>query len=368
MRHVCLSLLPLLILSACHQPDHTKNIPVVSVIEPQHVIRPLKKEYIGVLKSLQNVTIRARVEGWLKQRLFKEGDIVHQGQLLYVIDKAPYQAQLLSADGGLKKAQADLTFQRLQLARYQQLIKHQNVSQSNYDQQLAAYQSAQGNLETAQGNRQQAQLNLAYCEVTSPLNGLSGKSYVDLGNLVSGVNKTELINIVQLDPIRIEFNPSISDVQLFLKYKKNKPFHTLIKLPEAPNETWQGLVDFYDNIASLNTSTMLLRTTVRNPDFLLRPDMYVNVSVTLDPRHDFKLIPIARLSEVQGLRQVLVVDKDQKLAWRAIAMGEIHDQWVEVLAGLATDDLIVDDQTFKWQEGAQVKPMIKHIQMKQTSR
>ncbi|NDH09053.1 MAG: efflux RND transporter periplasmic adaptor subunit [Gammaproteobacteria bacterium] len=366
MRHLFLSFLPLFIsLASCNKLGQSEKAPVVSVIPPQQLISPLKKEYIGVIKSLQDVTLRARVEGFLNERLFKEGDIVHRGEVLYVIDKAPFQAQLLSADGNLKKAQADLAFQAVQLKRYEQLVKHQNVSKSNYDQQLAAYQAALGNLETAQGSYDQAKLNLSYCDVTSPLNGLAGKSYVDLGNLVSGVNKTELVKVVQLDPIRIEFNPSISDMNLFLKYKQYKPFHTVVKLPEAQDKKWQGIVDFYDNIASLNTSTMLLRTTIRNSDFLLRPDIYVNVSVTLDPKHNFKLIPIERMLEVQGVRQVQVVNKDKKLTWRAITIGDVHDKWVEVLDGLETDDLIVDDNTVKLQEGVIVNPIIKHINTKQ---
>ena len=109
---------------------------------------------------------------------------------------------------------------------------------------------------------------------------------------------------------------------------------------------------------------MLLRTTIRNPDFLLRPDIYVNVIVTLNPKHQFTLIPINRMLEVQGIRQVQVVDKDKKLIWRTITIGEIHDKWVEVLDGLEKDDLIVDQSSLKLQEGVVVNPIIKQIKTK----
>ena len=111
---------------------------------------------------------------------------------------------------------------------------------------------------------------------------------------------------------------------------------------------------------------MLLRTTIRNVDFLLRPDIYVNIKVTLDPKHQFKLIPINKMLEVQGVRQVQVVGQDKKLYWRAITIGEVHDKWVEVLDGLKKDDLIVDDNSVKLQEGALVNPILTQTNTKQT--
>lgn len=366
MRLLFFRFFPVLIsLTACHKVGQGEKAPDVKVIPPKNIIAPLKREYIGVVKSIQDVTLRARVEGFLNERHFKEGDVVHAGDILYVIDKAPFQAQLLIADGNLKKAKADLVYQELQLRRYEQLVKHQNVSKSNYDQQVSAYLAAQGNYESAEGSYNQAKLNLGYCDVISPLNGLAGKSYVDIGNLVSGANKTELVEVVQLDPIRVEFNPSINDMNLFLKYKQYKPFKTTVKLPESKDKKWQGIVDFYNNIVSINTSTLLLRTTIRNSDFLLRPDVYVNVAVTLDPNHNFQLIPISRMLDVQGVRQVQVVSKDKKIAWRAIKIGEVHDQWVEVLDGLEIGDFIVDENDLKLQEGAIVNPIIKQITTKQ---
>jgi membrane fusion protein (multidrug efflux system) len=366
MKHLFLRCLPLFFsLSACHKAGNVEKSPDVKVIKAKEIIAPLNREYIGVLKSIQDVTLRARVEGFLDERLFKEGNVVHQGDILYVIDKAPFQAQLLTAEGNLKKAQADLVYQELQLRRYAQLVKHQNVSKSNYDQQLASFQAAQGNLESAQGSYEQAKLNLGYCDVISPLNGLAGKSYVDIGNLVSGANKTELVKVVQLDPIRVEFNPSVSDINLFLKYKQFKPFQTLVNLPDAKDQKWTGIVDFYDNIANVSTSTMLLRTTIRNADLLLRPDIYVNIKVTLDPKHPFKLIPINKMLEVQGVRQVQVVGKDKKLYWRAITIGDVHEKWVEVLDGLDKDDLIVDDNSVKLQEESLVNPILTQTNTKQ---
>ena len=355
---VCLMSLALM---ACHTTKQKAIYPKVKVIKPVQMIGVLKKHYIGTTKPVLQVTLRARVEGFLEKRLFKEGAFVKKDELLYTIEKAPYEAQLLTAKGNLEKAKADLAFQTIQLKRFEALVAHQNVSKSQYDEQLTKHLSAEGQLDSAQGNYDQALLNLNYTNVYSPMNGLTGKTMVDVGNLVSGSNKTELLKIVQLDPLRVEFNPSVADVKTFMKYKDNQPFSAEVYVHKSGPKSFHGIVDFYNNDADENTSTLLLRTTIMNKNYSLKPDSYVKVDVILDPKHRYQLIPINKVNDVQGLKQVLVVDANHHLIWRKVDVSDIKNDLVVVDAGLNKGDLIVMEDLINFTEGTQVEPLFIHL-------
>ncbi len=325
--------------------------------EIQIVEAPLTKEYIGITKPVQKVIIRARVEGFLDKRLFLEGSYVKKDQILYEIDPKPFQAKVLAAQGALDKATADTIFQKIQYERYKELLPQKAISKSAYDQQYASYLISLGNEESAKGKLNDAQLNLSYCTIKSPINGLAGKTYVDVGNLVSGSEKTQLLKIVQLDPLRVEFNPATSDLKEFIQYKKNKPFKVQVKIPKIKDKVWDGVVDFYDNDVTEDTSTLLLRTTIVNPDLLLRPDLYVNVFVTLDPNHPFKMVPIENIINVQERHQLLVVNAKHQIALRELKLGRIHDDLIEVESGLQEGDMLLKDEQMNTSIGKEVEPI-----------
>lgn len=331
----------------------------VHVMKPVIKNAPLTKEYIGVIKPVIKVMIRARVEGFLDKRLFLEGSYVKKGQVLYEIDPKPYEAKVLSAQGVLDKASAEVIYQRVQYDRYKELLPKKAVSKSAFDQQYAAYLSALGSEENAKGNLSEAKLNLSYCTVTSPINGLVGKTYVDVGNLVSGVEKTEMLKIVQLDPLRVEFNPAASDLKQYFQYKANKPFKVQVKVPHIKGKVWNGVVDFYDNDITEETSTLLLRTTIVNKDLLLRPDLYVNVTVILDPHHQFSMVPVEKLIHVQEKHQILVVDEKNHIALRDLKLGRVHDDLIEIESGLKTGDKILNEDTMNLSIGTEVTPIIQ---------
>jgi RND family efflux transporter MFP subunit len=355
---ILIIILSILSLSSC-KPNLKifHRYPKVHVSEIHQIQAPLVKEYIGILKPVQKVIIRARVEGFLEKRLFLEGSYVKKNQVLYEIDPKPLQAKLLAAQGMLDKATADVIFQKAQYERYKELLPKKAISKASYDQQYAAYLASLGNEESAKGNLSDAEINLSYCTIKSPINGLVGKTYVDVGNLVSGTEKTQLLKIVQLDPLRVEFNPATSDLKDFLQYKANKPFKVQVKIPKIKDRIWDGVVDFYDNDVTEDTSTLLLRTTILNKDLLLRPDLYVNVSVTLDPQHQFKMVPIEYVISVQERHQLLVVDAKHQIALRNLKLGRIHDNLIEVHSGLHEGDMLVKDEQMNEWIGKVVEPI-----------
>ncbi len=344
--------------TGCHFSFSKKaNLVAVQVAKPEIIKSPLKLHYIGLTKSIRRVDIKARVDGYLEERFFKDGDIVKEGQLLYRIDEKPYQAEVLSNQGDVDKATSDLAFQDLQFQRYSELVAKKAISKSSYDQQYASYLSAKGQLESAQGRLKRAEINLGYCRINSPLNGMAGKNLVDPGNLVSAANHTLLLTVVQLDPMRVEFNPVASDLKLFSQYEKNKPFQAEISLSKYPNRHWYGVVDFYNNEVTQVTSTILLRTTISNSDYTLRPDLYVDVKVVLDPNHEFTLVPVELLKEVQGVFQIRVIDTSHHIQVRSITPGQIKGEKIEIMSGIKKDDLILLDN-LTLPTGTEVNPVL----------
>jgi RND family efflux transporter MFP subunit len=341
-----------------------EKFPSVKAAKPEIVKSPLKLHYIGLTKSIRRVDIKARVDGYLEERFFKDGDIVKEGQLLYQIDEKPYQAEVLSNQGDVDKATSDLAFQDLQYKRYAELVAKKTISKSSFDQQYSSYLSAKGQLESAQGRLKKSEINLGYCRINSPLNGMAGKNLVDPGNLVSATNHTLLLTVVQLDPMRVEFNPVASDLKLFSQYEKYKPFQAEISLSKYPNRSWNGVVDFYNNEVTQLTSTILLRTTILNPDYTLRPDLYVDVAVVLDPFHKFTLVPVVMLKEVQGLFQIRVIDTSHHIQVRTVVPGQIMGEKIEIQSGLKKDDLILMDN-LTLPTGTEVTPIFNQ-QVKQS--
>lgn len=355
-KKIIIILICLFVVVACNFGNSAPKTPDIKVMKPSIKVEPLKLHYIGQTKSVKNVTIKARVDGYLEQRLFKDGDYLRLNQLIYIIDERPYKAQLLSAQGAVDKATADLKFQEVQFKRYQDLISKNAISKANFDQQYASYLSAKGQLETAQGEYEKAKINLEFCRIQSPLDGLAGKTLVDPGNLVSSGGQTELLNIVQLDPIRVEFNPAATDLHLFHQYSKNNPFKVIIHLPKFSQESWSGVIDFYNNVISATTSTILLRTTVENKNLLLKPDLYVDVDVILDPSHQFVYVPVTLVKSVLGTFQLWVVDNSNTLQIRKINPGKINGDTIQIKSGLKKSDLIVLNENH-YPSGIKVNPI-----------
>ena len=343
--------------------DKTKsNIPrmPVSAVKITTSSIAIDKEYIGITQSISAVAIKARVEGFLDKMLFVEGAPVNQDQLLFVIDQKPFQAQLELAQGNLVKALADLEYQQVQYIRMKELIKKGDVSQSHYDEVAAQYKAAQGAVEANKGQVETAKINLGYCSMHAPFAGLIGKRYVDVGNLVGGSENTLLANVVQLDPMYVEFSPAVSDFGEFIKYRKNMPFKATAVFPKNTSLVFKGKVDLVNNEADTPTSTILMRAVVKNPHLLLRPGIYVNITLRLTDAAKAILVPSKAIMDVQGMRSVFIVNaKNQVEARRIVTEGQYQQQYYIVQSGLNVDDVVITDNLQIIRPGLEVDPKIE---------
>lgn len=355
-----LILLSLVLVTACNG-NHSKAVPKPSV-PVQKITQtqiPLVKQYIGITQSIASIGIRARVEGFLTEMKFIEGRPVKKNDLLFVIDPRPYQAALDSAKGQLARAMADLEYQEVQYQRYKELVAQGNVSKSQYDTVLASYHQAIAQVDIGKAQVETAKINLGYCYMYSPVDGIVGKRYVDVGNLVGGTEETLLAYVVKVDPLFIEFSPSVEDFSEFMTFHKKMPFSAQAVFPNVEEgPVLDGRVELINNQAETSTSTIYMRATLKNPEGLVLPGIYMNLNVTLTPDAPVLLVPATAVIETQGQRAVYLVNKENKIEARSITINGNYQNNYIVKSGLKEGDLVVLTGLQKLKPGLEVSALI----------
>lgn len=349
-----------LILLGCNDNKIVSKVPLtVPVLKITTTKIPLKKNYIGITQSISEVSIRARVEGFLIEKNFIEGKPVKKNQLIYVIDPKPFQAQLDLAKGQLAKSIANMEYQKVQYLRLKELVKKGDVSKTQFDETAAQYGQAQAEVQVQKANVETAEINLGYCSMISPFDGIIGRKYVDVGNLVGAGENTLLANVVQLNPIYVLFSPSVEDYGTFLKYRKNMPFNVVAQLPHDTSLTFKGKVDLINNLADTPTATILMRAQIENPEQLLLPGIYVNVTLELTSDQPSLLIPASAVIETQGQRTVFLVNEKNQAEVSKIETSGMYQQQYIVTSGVKEGDLLILNGLQKIMPDELVNPQIQ---------
>jgi len=286
--------------------------------------------------------IRARVEGFLEERRFKEGDDIKKGDLVYVIERAPFQAELEGSLAQLAKDKAALAFALEQVKRYAPLAEKDFVTQEAFDDYQTKAKEAAASVKADRAKIKQDRLNLGYCTMYSPIDGRIGRTLVNVGNLVgAGGQNTHLATIVQLDPIYVYFSPSVEEVYTILKFnKKGTPSVDLI-LSDGSVYPYPGKVDFIDNTANPETNTVNMRAVVPNPEKMLLPGIYVQARLFLCELPDTPLIPEQAVAEDQGGMYVLVVGKDNKVEHRKVNSRWTYESQQIIEKGLKEGEKVI---------------------------
>ena len=318
--------------------------------------------YIGYVQAIQSVTIMARVAAFIDKVDFVEGSMVKSGQVLFDLQRAPYQAALDSAQASLEGAQATLRNAQLTYDRDTQLTAGTVVSQSQVDTALATRDADSAAVLTARANLETAAINLSYTSITSPIDGRIGKTTYTQGNLV-GPTSSALATVVQVDPIRVEFAVADGDiVSALLKSHKSqaeleKEVVLDLLLSNGQRYDQTGHIEFLNNQVDTATGTVTVWARFPNPDGLLVPGAFATVQVhqaTPDQR------PVVPLEAVQDDKQgefVLLVGPDNKVRQQAIATGAQLGQDLIVTAGLkGGEDVIVQGEQ-KVKAGEVVNPV-----------
>jgi membrane fusion protein, multidrug efflux system len=314
---------------------------------------------LGTVTPLATVTVRTQITGTLQKILFTEGQTVHQGDSLAQIDPRPYEAALQQMEGNLKRDQAQLTDARLDLKRYEGLVKEDSIQQQTLDTQRALVDQLIGTIEADEGQVKTAQVNLIYTHIISPVTGRVGLRQVDQGNYVTPGDANGIVLLNQLQPITVIF--SIPEDNVSAVMKRVHDGATLNA--EASDRTnsakiADGKLLTLDNSIDVTTGTIKLRAQFDNADSALFPNQFVNIQLLVNVLHDQIIIPnsAVRRGAPNGVTTTFVylVNADRTVSVRPVTLGVVDGEKVAVTAGLKAGDIVVTEGADRLREGAQV--------------
>jgi membrane fusion protein, multidrug efflux system len=309
-------------------------------------------EFSGRFEAVASVEVRARVSGFIDKLHFRDGQLVNVGDLLFTIDKRPFEIAVQSAEAEVARNKAQVDIAELQVERGAALVKSRNIPDAEYDQRKANLAVAKAQLKTAEAAVRNAELNLDWTDVRAPLAGRISDRKVDAGNLIQGGQQgaTLLATIVTLDPIRFVFDVSESDylryTRLFLSgamaSSRDSVNPVRIRLADETEWTRSGKVDFVDNTLSARSGTMRTRAIVENKNQLLTPGIFGRVQL-FGGEYDALLIPDTAIVSDQSRKIVFTVNKDNVVQAKPVTLGPLVDGLRVVREGLAAADNIVLD-------------------------
>jgi len=317
-------------------------------------------EHVGHVEAIQAVDLRARVEGFLEQVNFKEGDIVQEGDLLYSIEQAPYQAKVAADRARVAQAEAELDRANRHLERLR-AARPESIRATDMDDAVAAQLSAQAQLSEARATLTRSQLDLDYTTIKAPISGRLGRTAFTKGNLV-GPTSRPLARIVQLDPIRVVYSISennLAAIQMARKdsSKEGKDPILIPRIKLSNGEIYEtaGYVDFVNNEVDAGTGSIAVWAVFDNHDGLLLPGQYVTVLVSHSTSKMLPVVPQSAIQEDREGRYVLVVDGENRVLERRVKTGPVIGGMWAIESGLAAKEIVIVQGVQKVSPGMVVK-------------
>jgi len=323
-------------------------------------------EYVGRFVAVSRVEVRARVSGYLEGVHFKDGQRVKQGDLLFSIDKRPFQNVLDQSRANLALAKANLAFTSADLERARKLVREKTISEQVFDQRTQAKRTAEASVAANEALVRQATLDLQFTELRAPITGRIGDRRVSPGNLVTGGNQgnTLLATIVSIDPIRFEFT---FDESSFLRYERlsqegkdvasrGAGVEVALKLIDESDFVHKGRIDFIDNVIDRSSGTIRGRAQFANPNGVLTPGMFARIRVPGSPPYQALLIPDVAIGTEQVRKFVLVVDDQNVARTRYVTLGQVVDGLRVIKSGLKVSDRVIVNGLMYARAGQKVAP------------
>ena len=343
-------------------PGAALEVPVTTVV--QQDVR-IESEYTGQTYGQSDIQINPRVDGLIESLVFKEGNLVSRGQLLYTIDPLPYQAKVDEAGGKLAEAQAALAKAKSDLDMIEPLAKINAVSQRELVGAKATYNASLAKIESAQASLENAKIELGYCRITAPISGLIGISKVRVGDYVSPGPGSVLNTISDLGEMRARF--TISEQEFLRIFREvNKDNSDLkgagqsisLKLSDGTIYQHNGKLSFADREIDPTTGAMTFEAAFPNPEKLLRPGQYVKVILVTDVRKNALLIPQRAVIEMQGISLVYLLGDSNKVATKIIQTGPTYKDAYVVEDGLTAGEKIAFGGTQLLRNGTVITPKL----------
>ncbi|MFZ5693684.1 MAG: efflux RND transporter periplasmic adaptor subunit [Pseudomonadota bacterium] len=347
--------------------------PAVTVAAPTQRTITDFDEYVGRFVAVDSVEVRARVSGYLERIHFKDGQMVKEGDLLFTIDKRPFQTALDQAKATLQKARAELAFAEGDLERAAQLVKDKTITQQTFDQRTQVKRVAEANVAAQEAAVRQAELDLQFTDLRAPVSGRIGDRRVSVGNLVTGGtsgNTTLLATIVSTDPMRFEFT---FDEASYLRYERlaangnanekrddiaARGGSTVVRLKLIDEKDFDhiGRMDFVDNVIDRLTGTIRGRAVFANANGIFTPGMFARVQVPGSAPYTALLIPDTAIGSEQARKFVYVVRPDDTVAQRYVELGPLSEGDRVIRSGLEPTDRVIIEGLMRARPGIKVSP------------
>jgi RND family efflux transporter MFP subunit len=338
-------------------PEVTVATPVQGTVAPT-------TSFLGQFSAVDSVELRAQVGGTLTQIGFRDGQVVHKGDLLFAIDPRPYQIRADQAIAQLHMALGRKALADAELWRAQQLRQSSFGTAETVDQRAADQRSADATIAVAKAAVQDAELDLEFSRLTAPFDGRIGAHQASVGSLVSGSrggagSSTLLATVVSLDPIHIDFEMSEADYVAFQSagYDLAAGVPVAISLGKDGPAGVRGMLDFVDNVVDRSSGTIRTRATVPNPELSLTPGQFARVRLALGRSAPALLVPAAAVIPDQSKQVVMVVGEDDKVVPKPVIVGEIYRGLRIVRSGIAASDRLIINGLVRVRPGAVVKPI-----------
>ncbi len=340
---------------------------------PVTVSKPLVKdiiewdEYPGQFKAVDAIDVRARVSGYLEQIHFTDGQMVNQGDLLFSIEKRPFEIARDSAEAQLAEANAQLSLANRNLKRYEKMREGNIVGEADYDDRVEAVSAAKAAVAVAQAQVRDAELNLGYTEIRAPVTGRISRHEVSVGNLITGGysgDVTLLTTIVSVDPIYFDFDMSEAN---YLAYQRasergampsmrDNKIKVFAKLPDEDGWKHEGSLEFLDNQVNETSGTIRARATFANPDGSFTPGQFAHLRVPGSELYTAILLPESAIVTDQSQKIALVVDKDGMVGVKILRVGPTYDGMRIIREGLSPEDTVIIDGLMRARPGSKVTP------------
>ena len=369
LKNIILLISSLLIIVSCGTDEQSKlfvpEIPVYKIIAEDV---PIYQEFVGQVYGLKDISIRARVEGFLEGIYFDEGRVVKKGQLLYTIESQPFEADVAANMSLLAKEKTMHVNAESELNRIRPLAEINAVSQSDLDAAVARFDASQASVEAAEANLRAAQIQLSYTTIYSPISGIIGKTKAKVGDFVGREPNPVILNVVsRIDVILVDFFLTESQYLIFArainknkelkKAERREPNLELI-LSDGSVHNHKGKVEFLDRDVDPTTGSILVQASFPNPEGLIRPGQFARINASVRTIKNGILIPQRSVMELQGIHNVYVINDENKVELRRIIVGPTIDSFWLVDEGLNNGERVVYEGLQKVKSGMTVIPVL----------
>lgn len=339
---------------AAPPPGAPPAMPVpVTKIEKRTI--PVYLEYSARTESIREVSLQAKVAGYIQAQPAPDGADVKDGDLLYKIDDRDYRAALDQAKAQAQRNVAALNYAKSNFNRGDELVKTGFLAKDNFDQRASTLGQSEASVAMDNATVRSAEINLAYTEIRAPFAGRLGRNRAPVGTLV-GASGFTLNNLVQLDPLYVTFNPSERELGTIQTARADHKIVAEVSVPDDSSARYSGELTFIDNGVDRSTGTITARATIPNPKFMLLPGQYVRVKLHVRDQPDAMLVPQVAIGSSQLGKYVYVVGADSKAEQKLVSLGPTEGDLVSV-TGLAESDRVITGNLQKIGPGSPVSPL-----------